>query len=208
MPQGLFEFFFSFHMYTLSDGKKTVNILNMFTFLVEISPPPHCPISNLWLLLPLPPYDCSLQFTWALTSCARLSLLSPLVGIFPTLPVLRHPGLDHKLPHVPTSLTLLLSPHKYGNPPYLTWAGTFCTVLALGVVSLSSPHWTPMHHTRMHLLWPPPHSYWPLTIPLVTRIHCPLAPPLLRHAYLAWPHQMAFILEKGRKGKRKVEEEE
>lgn len=104
--------------------------------------------------------------------------------------------------------TLILSPHKYGNPPYLTWAGTFCTVLALGVVSLSSPHWTPMHHTRMHLLWPPPHSYWSLTIPLVTRIHYPLAPPLLRPAYLAWPHQMAFILEKGRKGKRKVEEEE
>lgn len=82
--------------------KLSLFILNIFTYLVKLSPSPHCPISSLLLLpLPFPPYDCPLQLTWALTSCARLSLLSPLVGTISTLPVLRHPGLDYKLPLFP-----------------------------------------------------------------------------------------------------------
>ena len=136
--------FFSLSICILSLMVRKLNILKMFTFLVKISPPPHCPISNLWLLLPLPPYDCSLQVTWALTSCARLSLLSHLVGIFPTLPVLKHPGLDHKLPRVPTSL--------YPNPvapqvwepslPDVSWDILHCPGPGCGVTLFSSldPH--------------------------------------------------------------------
>lgn len=40
MPQGLFEFFFSFHMYTLSDGKKTKYTEDVYFFGQNLSSPP------------------------------------------------------------------------------------------------------------------------------------------------------------------------